>query len=257
MESGRASALRLSDIRHRQTVHVRIIVVRRVLPIITAALLVVACRAEDPPTFAEAAPVAAREALISADDLPPGWREGSEGTLERADLEESCDVLTPEGAFPDAAATASSPSFATSDQRSVQSFSAVYASAETAATAVSALDAKVERCRDDFLDEIRRLAKEEIKASGLDLGPFADIDVSLEQVPLDDTGDEAVIYQIEVDVSVFGTQVGFNTDVALIRRGQVISALVYSAYTPTATAEEKALLVLALERLTAATEKLS
>lgn len=257
MESGRASALRFFDIRHRLTVHVRIILVRRVLPIITAALFLVACRADDPPTFAEAAPVAAREALISADDLPPGWREGPEGTLERADLKEPCDVLTPKGAFPDAAATASSPSFATSDQRSVQSFSAVYESGEEAAMAVSALDARVERCRDDFLEEIRRLAKEEIKAGGFDLGPFANIDVSFERAPLDDTGDEAVIYQIEVDVSVFGTEVGFDAHVALVRRGQVISVLVYSAYTPTATAEERAFLVVVLERLTAAAEKLS
>lgn len=230
---------------------------RRVLLIISTGLWVAACGGDDPPTFAEAAPDAAQEALITTEDLPPGWREGSGGTLDRADLEEPCDVLTPEGAFPDAAATASSPSFTTADERSVQAFSAVYESEEDAAGAVSALDATVERCRDDFVEEIKRLAEEEIKATGLDLGPFAEIDASIQRAPLDDTGDEALVYQARVNVSVFGTQKGYNADITLIRREQVISVLVYSAYAPTELPEEQAFVALALERLTLAAEKLS
>lgn len=230
---------------------------RPLLLILPVALLLAACGADDTQDFPEAAPDAAREALITAEDLPPVWHEGSGGTLDRAELEEPCDILTPEGAFPDAAATASSPSFATSDERYTQSFSAVYEVAEDAGAAVSALDSRVESCRDEFTDEIRRIAEEEIKETGLDLGPFAAIDVSIRRAPLDDTGDEALVYQVRVIVSVFGTQVGFNADITLVRRERIIGVLVYSAYGPTETPEEKALLALVLERLTAAADRLS
>ena len=231
--------------------------VRLLLLITVAVALLAACGGDDPPPFSDVAPDAAGEALIRDQDLPPGWHEGPEGALDGVKLAENCDVLTPEGAFPGAAATASSPAFATVDQRSAQSFAAVFESAEAASRAVSDLDARVERCRDDFLDEVRRLAKEEIKNTGLDIGPFADIDAAIEDKPLDGTGDEAIMYQVKVNVSVFGTDRQFNADLTLVRHEQVISVLVYSAYGPTQTAEGHAFLVLLLGRLDAATQKLS
>ncbi|HET9477668.1 MAG TPA: hypothetical protein VFP63_09285 [Dehalococcoidia bacterium] len=230
---------------------------RLLLLMTAAAAWLAACGGDDPPQFSDAAPAAAQEALISEQDLSPGWREEPAGSLDEVDLAEPCDVLTPDGAFPSAAATASSPAFGTVDRRSAQSFAAVYESEDDASGAVSDLDARVESCRDDFLDEVRRLAEKEIEDTGLNLGPFADIDVSIEPEALDGTGDEAIIYHVGVDVSVFGTDREFNADITLVRNGQVISVLVYSAYGPTQTPEGEALRALLLGRLTAANDKLS
>ncbi len=230
----------------------------RLLVLMTAvAAWLAACGGNDPPNFTDAAPGVAGEALIREQDLPPGWREEPSGALEGVELTGRCDVLTPEGAFPRAAATASSPSFTTVDQRSAQSFSAVYESGADASRAVSDLDGTVEACRDDFLAEVRRLAKQQIEDTGLDLGPFADIDAAIEDQALDGTGDEAIMYRVKVNVSIFGTDRQFNADITLVRNGQVISVLVYSAYGPTQTAEGHAFLVLLLGRLAAASEKLS
>ncbi|HET8943555.1 MAG TPA: hypothetical protein VFO59_02115 [Dehalococcoidia bacterium] len=230
----------------------------RILLLITAAVAwLTACGGDHPPEFTEAAPEAAEAALLTEQDLSPAWREESAGALDDVDLAERCDVLTPDGAFPSAVATASSPAFGTADQRSAQSFAAVYESEEDASGAVSDLDARVQDCRDDFLAEVKRLAETEIEATGLNLGPFADIDVSIEQEALDSTGDQANIYHVEVTVSVFGTDRQFNADITLVRNGQVISVLVYSAYGPVKTPEGEALLALLLGRLSAANEKLS
>ena len=231
--------------------------VRLPVLMIAALPLLAACGGNDPPKFSDAAPGAATEALIREQDLPPGWREEPAGALEGVELTGRCDVLTPEGAFPEAAATASSPAFTTVDQRSAQSFSAVYESGEDASRAVSDLDGRVEACRDDFLDEVRRLAKREIEDTGLELGPFADIDAAIEDEALDGTGDQAVMYRVKVNVSIFGTDRQFNADITLVRNGQVISVLVYSAYGSTQTAEGHAFLVLLLGRLSAASEELS
>jgi hypothetical protein len=62
---------------------------------------------------------------------------------------------------------------------------------------------------------------------------------------------------VEVAISVFGMDRQFNADITLVRNGQVISVLVYSAYGPTKTPEGQALLALLLGRLSAANEKLS
>jgi hypothetical protein len=90
----------------------------RLILLITAAAGLTACGGDDPPEFSDAAPAAAQEALISEQDLSRGWREEPAGSLDEVDLPEPCDVLTPDSAFPSAAATASSPAFGTVDQRS-------------------------------------------------------------------------------------------------------------------------------------------
>jgi hypothetical protein len=219
--------------------------------LLVSAALMAACGGADPPTFAETAPDAAEEALIRGDQLPLGWQEGSETTLDRVQLSRSCDLLTPEGAFPGASATATSASFETADQRGAQSFSAVFETAELAGDALVALDTRVESCREEFLDAVRDVAEEEIESQGINPGPFADIDVAIERAPLAGVGEEASVYQVRVKVSILGADREFSADVALVRKGRVVGALLYSAYRQIQDEEERAFLNLLIMRLEA------
>jgi hypothetical protein len=184
---------------------------------VMAIAVIAACGGSDPPEFADVAPTAAEEAVLAADDLPPGWREGGDSTLDRVELSAECDVLSPKGAFPKSAATAFSPSFSTVDRRSAQSFSAVFDSSGEASAALAELDARVGGCRDEFREAVREVAAAEIEADGLDLGPLARIDVSIDKGAPPDAGNEAVLYRVHVGVSVLGVDREFSADIALVR----------------------------------------
>lgn len=222
---------------------------RQIVLIPVIATLLAACGGDDPPEFADVAPDAAEQALITRDSLPPGWREESGSPLDGVELSSGCDILTPEGAFPDAAAIASSPSFTTVDRRSAQSFSAVFESEERARGAVGVVEATVDRCHDEFLDEVGDAAEAELKGEGVDLGPFADIDVGIDRGTPPDAGDQALLYEVRVRVSVLGVEREFNADIALVRDGRVVGVLLYSSYSHLDEAEEGAFLKLMADRL--------
>ncbi len=230
--------------------------VRLVIIVMVIAVLLHACGGSDPAEFADVAPAAAEEAVLAADDLPPGWREAADSTLDRVELSAKCDVLSPRGAFPKAAATAFSPLFSTVDRRSAQSFSAVFESPGEASAALAELDARVEGCRDEFQDAVREVAAAEIEADGLDLGPLARIDVSIDKGAPPDAGSEAVLYQVHVGVSVLGVGREFSADVALVREERVVGALAYSTYGQISEDDETAFVQVMARHLADAEEML-
>ena len=221
-----------------------------------SAVVLVACGGDGAREFADVASDAAEQAIITRDDLPPGWREESGSTLDQVELSPQCDILTPDGAFPEAAATASSPSFTTVERRSAQSFSAVFESGDLAGDAVEDVNATVDRCHKQFLDAVRKIAEEELESQGLDLGPLADIDVEIESGTPPAAGDQSLWYEVQVSVSVLGAKQEFNADIILVRDGRVVGVLLYSSYGPIDGAEEMAFLKLVTDRLAEAEEEL-
>ncbi|HSP54658.1 MAG TPA: hypothetical protein VLS25_03635 [Dehalococcoidia bacterium] len=216
--------------------------------------LFVACGGGSP-EFSEAAPLAADEAVIAAKDLPAGWEQSS-STLDNVALPDGCKVLTPEGAFPAAGATASSRSYSTTDRRSAQSFSAVFRSADEASQALSDLDRTVERCHGAFVDAVHNAAKDVVEPLGVKLGPLLNIDVSIEKGSPPAIGDEALLYQVGVRVNALGANQEFNADISVVRNGRVVGVMIYSAYARIDVSDQSALLAVIKRRLESAEKKL-
>jgi hypothetical protein len=208
----------------------------RVLPPLLAALLisfVIACGSDAPTRdFSDTARAVAPTVLLQAEDLP-GWSPSTQG-FAAVDVRftPECDVLDPDRLFGNAVATAESAVFEGPDDRLALSLAAVYETGEDASGSLAAVNAMVERCRDEYLETLDTLARGALSDRGLSMGPLSRINVSLEPLSFTAESEESLGYRAQVRVSVVGLESTYALDVLLMRQGRVVATLVYAGFTP-------------------------
>jgi hypothetical protein len=74
---------------------------------------------------------------------------------------------------------------------------------------------------------------------GIDLGIFADLDVSVEEVDAEPLGDQSRAFRAQVKVSLPGDDQSFTLDVAAVRVGRVVGVVTYAGFGDHNAAEEK------------------
>jgi hypothetical protein len=154
-------------------------------------------------------------------------------------------------------ATAGLGPFSGLTDQQVTSYGAVY---DTEAGAENAVDSTLDLfdlCGDEYKDEVERLAKARLAVIGIDLGIFADIDVSLEEADAEPRGDQALAYRLQVKVGIPGADQKFTLDVSVMRVGRVVGAIMYASFGDVNTEEESTFADQLVVNMTAADEQLS
>lgn len=213
---------------------------RFTLPAAFAAALVAvaACGGSDGPTptpspdFTAVARSLVPDTLVSAEDLTPGWApiEPESDLSARVELPPECDILDPDVVFPAAGATDRTGPIAGPGGAQVISFGAIYETEGRAAGALDDTQDLVARCEGDFKDAARRVVDSELDALGIDLGIFADIDVSLYEMELEPVAVDTRAYRLQVTVRIPGADQKFTLDVMLVREGRTVGAVTYAAF---------------------------
>jgi hypothetical protein len=138
----------------------------------------------------------------------------------------------------------------------VASYAAAYPVTEAAADEMQTIAGMVERCEDEYKAEVEQSAKERLSVLGIDLGIFADIDVSLDEVDVASLGDESNAYRVHVSVSVPGPDQSFTLDVTVVRVGRLVGAVTYSGYGELDVEEEQRINETLVDKLSAADDRL-
>jgi hypothetical protein len=203
------------------------------IPAILAAFLIAACGDETSSAPANFAP-AAREAVplipLTAGDMPPGWQSTETGITDRVQLPDDCNVLDLDVAFPGASATAQGDALTGGLQQQVISFAAIYRDAADAQAALDGTGDLIDQCEDNFKDEVKRLAEDELQALGIDLGIFADINVSIDEQDVDLDADGDVAYRVAVTVGIPGADQHFTLDFFGVREGRAVGTVFYATF---------------------------
>ena len=133
--------------------------------------------------FVPAARQLVPQALLTEEDLPDGWEavDDEDDIANLVRLSQNCDIFDLNVVFPGSAATERSVAFVGPSSEQAISFAAIFAEEVDSAAAIAGTAGLVDECGDEYKDEVERLAREQLSALGLDLGLFADIDVSLEE----------------------------------------------------------------------------
>jgi hypothetical protein len=208
----------------------------RLIPLVLLALIVLASCGDDDdgpsPTldFADAAREAVPLIPLTADDMPPNWDTADTPITDRVKLSDECDIFDLDTTFPRAAATETGDALSGGIQQQLLSYGAIYRDPDDAQSALDATGDLVDQCRDEFEDEVRRLAEQELEALGIDLGIFADIDASIDELDVDLDADGAVAYRVEVTVGIPGADQHFTLDVFLVREGRAVGAATYATF---------------------------
>lgn len=211
------------------------------------------------PNFAVLAAAAVDDAPIALTDLPTGWTTPTpeEDLTAGLELSAECDLRDLNVVFPGAAAVERSGSFVGPLDQQVASYAAVYQTTEGAVNEMQTIAAMVSRCEEEYKDEVEESAKERLSVLGIDLGVFADMDVSLDEVEAGPLGDESKLYRVNVSVGVPGPDQSFTLDVTVVRVGRVVSAVTYSGYGELDADEERSLNETLVGKMTAANDRLS
>lgn len=238
---------------------------RVLLPALLAALFAVtACgggsdSASPTPTpsptidFGAVARDAAADALVTLDELPQFWIEGTDEDLTvELDLSPDCDVLDPDVAFPGAVATDQSPVHLGTGERQATFLTAAFRTEADAAAVLPAQDALVDRCYDEFLDAIDQAARDAAADQGVDLGVIGQIDVSLGPTAFPTLGDETGARRASVSVVVVFVSTDFDVDIIVVRSGRMIGVMTYSNYGFINSEEEETIARAMLAKLSAA-----
>jgi hypothetical protein len=210
----------------------------RALPpaLVTAFLFLAACGGGgDPPTptvdFDAAARAAANDALVTLDDLPQFWVEGTqEDQNANVVLSRDCDVFDPQVGFPGAAAIEQSPVYLGTGERQATFITAAYREEADAVTVIDGQAALVDRCYDEFLDAIEQAARDAAAEQGVELGALSDIDVGLEEIEFPPLGDETRVRRASVSVTVVIVTTDFDLDIIVVRSGRMMGAMTYSNF---------------------------
>jgi hypothetical protein len=198
-------------------------------------LVLTACGDDDDdpsPTadFADAAREAVPVIPLTTDDMPPNWETADAPISDSVELSDGCDIFGLDVVFPEATATATGDALSGGLQQQLLSFGAIYHDPDEAQSALEDTRVVVDRCREEFEDEVRRLAEQELQALGIDLGIFADIDASIEEMDVDLDADGGLAYRVAVTVGIPGADQHFTLDVFLVREGRAVGAVTYATF---------------------------
>lgn len=219
----------------------------RALPpaLVTAFLFLAACGGgSDPPTptadFDAAARIAANDALVTLDDLPQFWVEGTqEDQNANVVLSPDCDVFDPQVGFPGAAAIDQSPVYLGTGERQATFITAAYREEADAAAVSDDQDSLVDRCYDEFLTAIEQAARDAAAEQGIELGSLAGIEVGLDEIEFPLLGDETRARRASVSVTVVIVTTSFDLDIIVVRTGRMLGAMTYSNFEFIDTEEEE------------------
>jgi hypothetical protein len=208
---------------------------------LTLALLLAALAAcgsggdSAPPTpdIAAVSRDAADDIPLTPDDLEGDWEplgENDPGLTGDLTLSRDCNIFDLGIVFPEAAATSSGDTLTGGLEQQLTTFGAVHQDPAAAQAAIEATTEIVDRCDDQFENEVRRIANDQIEALGIDLGIFADIDVGISptEAPVETEGSAA--YRVGVTVGLIGGDEHFTLDVFLLREGRAIGAATYATF---------------------------
>lgn len=181
--------------------------------------------------FDAAARTAASDALVTLDDLPQFWIEGTEED-QNADvvLSPECDVFDPEVGFPGAAAIDQSPVYLGTGERQATFITAAYREEADAVTVIDGQDALVDRCFNEFLVAIDQAARDAAADQGVSLGALSDVDVGLDEIEFPPLGDETRARRASVSVTVVIVTTDFDLDIIVVRTGRMLGAMTYSNF---------------------------
>jgi hypothetical protein len=204
----------------------------RVGVLLTAIVLVAACGGSAEPKATADPAELVREVPLTPDEMPNGWSVTPEGDdLDSlVALSPACDVFDLAVVFPEALATARSPSFQGPEKQQAQSFAAIYASESEAQAVVEGTRDIVDRCGDEFKDTLKDAAEDQLEALGISVGFFASVDVSLEDHNDPPLGDGSAGYRVRVEVSAAGSSQKFTVDYGILRKENVVAASQYAAF---------------------------
>lgn len=233
-------------------------------PTVVALALLTACSggsssAGSEDDFAEVARRVAPAIPLTPDDLNGDWfrSETAGDFLDQLTLRPACDIRDPRVLFTGAVAAERSDTLEGPAGQQLITYGAVFPDEAAAAASLDAVGRLIDDCKEDFKEEVRRLAAEQLDALGIDLGFFADIDVSLERTEVPAVGDDQRAYRLQVTVGVLGEDLEFTVDASVIRSGRTGGGLVFAAFgEPSRGDQQAALRLLLVNKMEAAGEEL-
>lgn len=215
--------------------------------ILVLATVASACRGaagsaptETSPEFTAAAQEAAKSAVLTLDDFPPGWTGAPPDKSDNSNLgvSDECSALELE-TFPGQVAEAESNEFTGPDEQEVSSAISVFPTDDAAQGAVDAFNDAFDQCRKELEDALTRLIKEGAEEEAqLPEEVELDLQVNVENLSFERFGDATVAYRIPVKASFIGITLEFTIDLVFMREGKVAGGLFYFALGEVDTDEE-------------------
>lgn len=203
--------------------------------------------------FGAVAREAAAEALVTLDELPQFWIQGTaEDENFEIDLSPDCNVFDPQVGFPGSFVTDQSPVYLGTGERQATFLTAVFREEADAIAVFDGQDALVDRCYDEFLDAIDQAARDAAADQGVNLDVIGQIDVSLDKIDFPPIGDQVSARRSSVSIVVVFVTTDFDLDIVVVRSGRMIGAMTYSNFEFIDSEEEETIARAMLAKLAAA-----
>lgn len=207
--------------------------------------------------FRAAAREAAEAALLTLDDLPPGWTSAPPEEEETSELQlsEECNRFFEQEQLAGEVASADSDDFTGPDDQEVSSGATIFVTEAAAQDALDFVAEGLSRCRDELIEAFETLFQESAQAEGV-ADVVGDFQVSFGEISFPPLGDSSVAYRIAVDVRALGLPLAFTGDIIGIRQGRTVGGLFYFAIGRLDTEEEQQLAQIVADKLEGANASL-
>ena len=179
--------------------------------------------------FRAAAQEAAQAALLTLDDLPPGWTSAPPEEEEAPDLQlsEECDRFFEQEQLPGEVASADSNDFTGPDDQEVSCVATVFAAENAAQDALDSVKEGLSLCRDELVDAFDRLVRQGFQEGGGDPDLLEEVDISFQDLSFPRLGDASLAFRISADIRALGLPFDFTGDIIGIREGRTVDGLFY------------------------------
>ena len=179
--------------------------------------------------FATAAETAVEAALLTPDDLPPGWlaepEDEDEDEDEETDFEFTgeCETFDDED-LPGSVASADSDELTGPDDQVLVTSAVVFPSEEMAEAAVTGFERLTEICREQLKDGMVELFRDVFEERGAD---DAEVTVTVEDLPFEELGSGLGSYRINWSFAFEGRSAHGSMDFIFWRQGRLVGAISY------------------------------
>lgn len=180
--------------------------------------------------FEAAAQAAAESAVLTLDDLPPGWTRLPSDEEDETDLElsEQCEILE-QDELPEEIASVDSDDFSGPEDQEVSSGVSVFPSEDVAQNALDEFNDALDRCSDELVEKFESLFVEGFVEGGGDPDDIQELNVSLDDLSFPDLGESSRAYRVRLEGVAEDVFFDFAFDIVIVREGRMAGGMFYLA----------------------------
>lgn len=211
------------------------------------------CQSNVSSEFRKAAEQAAEAAVLTLDDLPPGWTAApAEDNATDLKLSPRCERLFSGSEARGKVASAESDDFSGPNDERLGAVASVFSSEQRAKDALNTVRGGLSRCGDEIADALERGLREAIAEDDPDVAKAARVTVDFRELSLPNVGYPSLAYRFVGEFVFVFLKLDFTYDFVFLRAGRVAGGLSLFNLGATTIEDLRRLALLVGEKLEAA-----